>query len=70
MSPVEADDRWDPEVQGPPPPDWRATVPAPHPPRRESVYERGAAACRAILREHGASEHGPHWVPRAGREDA
>lgn len=28
------------------------------------VYERGLAACRAILREHGAPEHGPLWKPR------
>ena len=68
MNGQEADDRWDPEVQGPAPSGW----PKPPPPRRErheSVYARGAAACRAILREHGFPEHGPHWTPRP-REDA
>jgi hypothetical protein len=34
----------------------------PQPPK--GVYERGLAACRAILREHGAPEHGPHYTPR------
>lgn len=34
----------------------------PRPPR--GVYERGLAACRAILRDKGLPEHGPSWQPR------
>lgn len=68
MNGVEADDRWDPDVQGPPPTGW-PTAPRPAPARRETVYSRGAERCRAILREHGAPDHGPAYQPRPPKKE-
>lgn len=47
----DGDDRFDPD-QPPPPSGYQ---------RRTRAYETGLAACRAILRAHGAPEHGPYW---------
>lgn len=67
MNGQDADDRWDPEIQGPAPTGW-PTPPPPRRERRETVYARGAAACRAILREKGVPEHGPAWLARHARD--
>jgi hypothetical protein len=48
------------------PPAWTAERrPAPVSTRSpRGAYERGLAACRAILRDKGLPEHGPSWQPK------